>query len=387
MIKEFRVFYDGKPASQGQLDEIEEIVVEQEVGRIWEARIRMPVYISEDGVSRGEDDASRKAFTRVRIEARIGNGSFIPLIDGTRVMQDDTRSPIPSRSSVTIVVHDDSTLLHRKVKPRNFAGKSDGEIVRTIFETSPVGGTTDIDSIPARPDKNAVINQHGTDMQMLRSIAFRYGDYYAYVLPGATAGTSVCCFKKLPVSADKSIPPLALFGETRNLAEFNIRENLLGVAEVKAASLNLSDKAIKTGSSIYRDASLLGDDPSPGANGDNLGARRLPPGAGALTDLDAAAAGWASRLGYMYNAEGSVLPRRYEGILQPYKAVLVQLSDSRYSGDYVIHRVVHTLNKSEYTQSFTMRRNAISDSKQNNDLAPPSNAKKSVPFNMQGPTF
>ena len=55
MIKEFKVYYGTTPATQEQLDAIEEIVVEQEIGRAWEARIKIPIQISEDGSWAGED--------------------------------------------------------------------------------------------------------------------------------------------------------------------------------------------------------------------------------------------------------------------------------------------------------------------------------------------
>jgi hypothetical protein len=82
MIKEFKVYYGTTPATQEQLDAIEEIVVEQEIGRAWEARIKIPIQISEDGSWAGEDDPAYAEFARVRVEARIGEGDFIPLIDG-----------------------------------------------------------------------------------------------------------------------------------------------------------------------------------------------------------------------------------------------------------------------------------------------------------------
>ena len=64
--------------------------------------------------------------------------------------------------------------------------------------------------------------------------------------------------------------------------------------------------------------------------------------------------------GFTLTADGSVLPLRYTGILRPYLMVPVRLSDTRYSANYVIFKVVHTLGLSDYTQSFTMRGNAVS---------------------------
>ena len=47
MTTEFKVFFDNESATQAQLDEIEEIVVEQEINKVWEARVKIPVSVSD----------------------------------------------------------------------------------------------------------------------------------------------------------------------------------------------------------------------------------------------------------------------------------------------------------------------------------------------------
>ncbi len=100
MIKEFKVYYGGTPATQEQLDAIEEIVVEQEIGRVWEARIKIPISIGENGSWDGEDDPAYDEQARVRVEARIGEGDFIPLIDGRITDQDPGLSAYPGSSTL-----------------------------------------------------------------------------------------------------------------------------------------------------------------------------------------------------------------------------------------------------------------------------------------------
>ena len=78
MIKEFKVYYGDKPADQAKLDAIEEIVVEQEIGRAWEARIKIPIQISEDGSWAGEKDPAYAEFARVRVEAPAGAADLPP---------------------------------------------------------------------------------------------------------------------------------------------------------------------------------------------------------------------------------------------------------------------------------------------------------------------
>jgi hypothetical protein len=383
MTKEFKVFYDGTAATQEQLDEIEEIVVEQEVGRVWEARIKVPVCVSDTGTWEGEEDPNRVEFKRVRVEARIGDGDFIPLIDGRVVGQDSQRSQAPGSSFITLLVHDDSALLHREAESVSFAGQSDSDIATTIFESAALGGKVDVEATPAQPDPSAVLNQHGTKMQMLRSLAARYQNYHAYVLPGEKAGASIGCFKKLPNVPDENIPPLYMFGEKRNLAEFNVRQSSHSASEITGASISFSDKSVATVNSSYRDATLLGDEVATNAPAGDVKKRRLPPGHNELTDIEGAAAGEADASGYTLRADGSVLPLRYTGILLPYKVVPVRLSDSRYSGNYLIFKVTHTLGRSEYTQSFNMRGNAVSPAKSAGPSVPAPSAAVSASFNVQ----
>lgn len=113
MQKEFKVWYNNQPATQEQLDAIEEIVVVQEVDLAWEAQIKIPVCIREDGAWHGEDDEAYQQNARVRIEARIGEGRWIPLIDGTIIRQQPDYNASPGMSVVTLIVHDDIRLLDR----------------------------------------------------------------------------------------------------------------------------------------------------------------------------------------------------------------------------------------------------------------------------------
>lgn len=359
MNKEFKVFYNDVPATQEQLDAIEEIVVEQEIGHVWEARIKIPVCITAEGLWHGEDDPAHREFSRVRVEARINEKKWVPLIDGRIVGRDGVRSSSPGHSTLTLTVHDDSTKLHREAASEGFAGQTDSEIASSIFLSSELGGVPDVEDTPARSDTNAVINQHGTKMQILRALASRNGDYYAYVLPGEFPGMSIGCFKRLPPDPDPDLPELTLLGECRNLAEFNVTDNSAEAADVDAATVNFDDKSIQSGTFSYRDATLIEGGTSTDAPATETRRRRVAPGVAGLTDPQSAAEGAAARTGYTLSAEGSILPLRYTGILLPYKKVPVRLSDSRYSTDYVIFKVVHTLGISEYTQSFSMRANAV----------------------------
>jgi hypothetical protein len=384
MIKEFKVYYGTTPATQEQLDAIEEIVVEQEIGRAWEARIKIPIQISEDGAWAGEDDPAYAEFARVRVEARIGEGDFIPLIDGRIVDQDPGMNANPGNSMLTLTVHDDTTLLHREAGSEEFPpGSSDSDIARSLLSDAALGGSVEVEETGAPSDPDSVVQRHGTPMQLLRSLMSRHRDYYAYVLPGTAAGTSDCFFKKLPEDPDPALPDLVLTGRDRNILEFNIRRMANRAARYESASLSMSDKSVADSTSESSAVPPAEGEAATAAPSSDVRVRRLPPGSGDHTDPSEAAEGAALNSSFTVSASGSVLPMCYGAILLPYRRLRARVSNSRYSTTYVIFKVTHTLGLSEYTQSFTVRGNAVSPQASVSASVPSPSAAIAASFNVQ----
>jgi hypothetical protein len=388
MTKEFRVYYGGTLASREKLNAIEEIVVEQAIGVQWVAKIKIPAVIAEDGSWKGEKDPDYKEFSRVRVEARIGNGDFLPLIDGRIVEQAPDYDATPGRSMVTLVVHDDTNKLHREARAEAFPpGKSDSDIARSLLLDAGLGGRIEVDKTPSGTDTNGSVIQRGTMMEMLRTIAARYRMFNAYVLPGELPGTSDGCFKKLPDKPDPGLPAMFLTGPEQNIGEFRIQRNSGRAAKFEATSLSTSDKKVTSVKAGHDDAPPAFGESATGGGAEDVRVRRLPPGIGDHTDLKEAVDGAAEESGFTLSAEGSVLPMAYTAILSPYKMVSVNVSNSRYSSDYVIYRVVHTLGISDYMQSFSVRGNAVAAEGGPSISAPQPSAARAIGFNVQVDIF
>lgn len=384
MLKEFKVLYGGRSATQEQLDAIETIVVEQEIGRVWEARITIPICIAGDGSWQGESDSAYAEFARVRIEARIGDGRFVPLIDGRITDQDPGMNAEPGTSTLTLTIQDDTTLLHREAGAESFSGQSDSEIARSLFRDAALGGRIDVEDTGAPTDPNAVVRRRGTRMQLLRSLMRRHPDFYAYVLPGESAGTSDCCFKKLPTSRDSSLPDLVLTGPERNISGFNIRRMSNSAAQYEGDSLSLSDHSVSTASARSGDATPSDGEPATRGGSADVRTRRLPPGVGDYADISDTAEAAALDSSFTVRADGDVLPQCYGAILSPYRMVRARVSNSRYSTNYVIFKVTHTLGRSEYSQSFSVRGNAVAAARSAGGRAPAPSAPAGAGFNAQG---
>jgi len=355
----FKVYYGGTPATKAQLDAIEEIVVEQQIGRVWEARIRIPICLNEDGAWEGEHDAAYEQFARVRIEARIGNGDFVPLIDGRITSQDPGLMAEPGHSTLVLTVQDDTTLLHRLAVSESIAGRSDSDIVSSVFNSAELGGQVEVDDTGGPVDRAAHVRRAGTAMQLLRTLMRRHRDMYAYVLPGESPGTSDCFFKRLPTSPDPGLPDLVLTGPERNISGFNLRRLSNAATRYEGDSLNAADLSISSGESSSADAAAAEGEGATAAPAAEIRTRRLPAGIGDHVDISEVAEGAALAASYTISADGSVLPHRYGAILSPYKRVRARLSNTRYSTSYVIFSVTHTLGVSEYTQAFSVRGNAV----------------------------
>jgi len=357
---EYTVFFDSKQADQELLDKVEEVKVVQQVDHAWEARLKIPVCVNNDGKWDGEQEAFMRPYNRVRVEVKVGNAEPVALIDGPVVGFEGERSTLPGKSVVTIVVHDDTAFLNRADELAFYQTGSDSDIARDIFSNAnEIKGPIDIDNVPAQPDNpSSVVAQRGTKIEILRSLASRHRRWHAYVLPDSIPGQSVRAFKKFPTRPD-GLPPLFLLGPERNLNTFNATNNHSEPRDVTASTLSIKNKNIVTSTARAADAPLVGQQPASTGNR-STSTYRLPPGQNDSVDLDSAVQGEVDRSSYSIQATGSVIPFCYNSVLSPYRAVEVVLSDSPYSSTYIITRVEHNLTRSIYTQEFSAISNSTS---------------------------
>jgi len=355
---EYKIFFDNNPAEREQLDRVEEITVEQEVDMAWEARVEIPICVDDRGRWTGEDEDFMRSFSRVRVEIKIGEGPFAPLIDGPIAGFDSRMRSEPGQSAITLTVRDDSVHLNREENVSRFENLLDHEVATRIFEEFEQIASTDIHDTPASGSSlPPVVVQRGTAMQILRSLARRQG-MHAYVLPGDSPGETVGCFKAFSTQTD-GLPPLILLGDGRNIETFNTGHNAQSPATVRTSTLGITDKTVTTRTSSFRDLERLGEEAA-FENETETATRILPPHIGESLDPDQAVLTEAANAAYAFEATGTVRGHCYQDVLQPYRVVSVRGINSRLSGDYLVTQVTHTLNRSNYGQSFTVRRNARS---------------------------
>jgi len=366
---EYRLFFNNSPGTQEQLDRIDDIVVDQEVDMTWEARIKIPVFLDDKGYWTGVDEEFMKSFSRIRVEVKVGDKVFVPLIDGSIV---GTNSPLdfePGKSFIDLIVHDDSIYLNQEEKIRQFNDMKDDEIASQIIQENTHIFSSDIETTIQKSPIPVVI-QHGTDIQLLRTLSKRNG-MHSYILPGSNPGQSIGCFKSFPIK-DDGLAALKLLGPDHNMVSFKITKDYTKPSKIKSFYLDMTDKSISEYNASFVDVPKLGPD-SPIENDRFITSTILNPFENISSSNPAEQIGISKAIesSYALEATGIVLENSYPGVLRPYRVVSILGANPRQSGDFLIIKVTHTLSRDSYSQSFTVIRNALSTGSSNssNSLA------------------
>lgn len=353
--KRFKVYLDKNPASAEWLARILSITVDQEVDHAWAAELTLQLCLSSDGTWTDLD--TDIAYERIRIELQVGTDPWVPLIDGPLSGHHTQLSAEPGRSQLILNVLDDSSLLNLTDVVTISDGQSDSDIATQLFSSDQVNITPEnIATLeaPAEPLEATEV-QRGTNANFLRRLAERNA-LHAYVLPGADVNAeSRGFFCAFPESSETpSLDSLVLLGASRNVMNFDVQNDTQAAAEYQISTLGLSDRSTTPSTGAFQDETLLG-----GGDPDSTTppATRLPNPA-LSTGVDPAALARAQSIAssYTYEATGQIYSGRYSDILTPYQLIAVQAGGTSLSGNYMIKRVRHVINRSDHTQEFTVQR-------------------------------
>ena len=363
MQTEYKLYFNNEPATSEQLSKIEDIIVNQAVGESTVALITIPICLDEKGNWIGEDEPFMISNSRIRLELRHGSATYVPLIDGMVAKVKNSKDAEPGRSQITLEVLDDCSLLGKSDSIQGFENMRYDEVARRLYSQfqnviiSMEIETTD-DSIDSTKKE---IMQRGTAMEQLNKMASQTG-FYAYLRPHETKGKNIGYFKTFPKKAG-NLPALYLSPPNRNLQNFEVLEDNARNAVVQASALQVDNKKIVTKRSSYSDQDHMGDDDSAFQNSFDTNIKLPYPGSGSGMNPEGFTKGEMEEESRFIEAKGSTRGDCYNGILQTFEVVPVHLGNTGQSGDYEIHQVTHTITRSAYLQSFTMKRNAKSERK------------------------
>jgi phage protein D len=355
-ISEFRLYFDNQPADPARLDRIAEIRVEQAIDMVAEAQLTLPIAPDESGEWPDPAEAFLQPLTRLRVEVRVGDGDFVPLIEGRVVAQRFEMSGAPNESRAVIVAQDESALMNREDKARAWEEMPPEDIAAAIFGEYGLEPDTEASGLGEAPFERVVM-QRGTDIALLRRLA-RGANMVVHVEPGAAPGASRGRFHRLPGS-DEDLPELVLTGAARNLNRLTVELDALSPVSARASQLDPASLSILTAEADAIALDTLGDTPAT----DFADPRPVfvDRGEAAQSALEAAAQATVDRGAWAFSAEGEVSAEIYPGVLAPYRTVPLAGAGGRLSCRYLVSEVSHALSDTSYTQRFVLRRNARSD--------------------------
>lgn len=348
----FRLWFGSTAATAEQLRRVERIEVTQEMDAFWEAQIQMVLCLDANGAWQHWPGDNQTPFSRVRIELDIGNGRFVPLIDGPLVSIDAALDSQPGRSTATLLVRDDSAFLNREEGTEApFEHRSASAIATELFGRFSQIASTRIEATESSPETTT---RRGTVLQFLRQLATA-NDRHAYVLPGDEPGASIGCFSADP-EGPAGLPPLVLIGAGRNLANATVLQDPDGGERTQAQMLRVDDQGVTQFESSAADLGLMRD--LPAVPVDLTPVRLLSPADNTREDPSAAASAATRRAGYVYRITSEVVSGCYPAVLLPYQKVRIDAGATPYSGDYLLTRVTHRITPSAYSQAFEGKTNS-----------------------------
>ena len=352
-FSEFRLFFDNEPADEGRLALFEEIKVEQAIDMVTEAQLMLPIGRDDDGEWPEVLDGMLAPLSRVRVEVRIEDDEYRPLIDGIIVAQRFEMAGGPNESQAVIVVHDDSTMMNRNERARLWEDMPPEAIATDIFDEYNIEARVESSGIGS-PSLERVVSQCSTDYALLRRLA-RQANMVVSVEPGSEPGQSIGHFRRVPTE-DGDLPEMILSGECRNVNKLVLELDALSPVAARGEMIDHATLQTLTAESEEPETGELGSDPVR----DFTEPAAICPGTFAddQTELEAGVQAAVDRGAWAYSGEGEVDGQIYTGILAPFRRLSVIGAGSRLSGDYLISEVTHTLKDQGYTQSFVLRRNA-----------------------------
>jgi phage protein D len=347
---------NDSPLEPGVLARLKRVEVEEHVSMADIMRLTFTTAIKADA-SGWEilDDGIFERLTKVRLNVTVGSSNNQALFEGYVVDVNAEFSNDPTQSTLNVVAFDPSVLMSLEEKMHAWLDMADSDIASTIFGN--YGFTADVaTSQPTRSEAVTAVMQRGPDIQFLQMLARRNG-YDCYVDVDAASGQVTGHFH--PPRYDQTPQGVISvgLGVESNVESLKVQFNMLRAAQAVANSIDVDSAEAQPAEITNIAAPALGGQASLPAdrprrvliNGSDLSLTgELQTYAQAVTDRSALA----------LKAEGTVNTQSYSGIIRAKLPILVRGIGRGWSGAYLVERVQHIIEGSDYTQTFTLRRNA-----------------------------
>lgn len=356
----FTLSINGSPASAVVLNAIKQIEMEDHSRMADMLRLRLAVAVKEDGSGWTVlDDALFTRLANLKLSVTIGSGPATPLIDSYVIEVDSKFANEPSGSELIVTAMDPTVLMHLNEKVKPWPNMKDSDVANAIFADAEYGFTPVIeDTNWSRQENDHTLIQRGTDIQFLQQLADRNG--YECFVEMNDGGVVEGHFHPPKHDGQPQGTLTINTGAATNVNQFKAKFDMLGPATAKAATLDPDDASSQSGQA---DSATQGE-----GLGDSSAVPADRPRTLLLSQLGMAQAGEVQRFAqsvvdrssWSIVAEGELNTLAYGGVLKAKKPVMVRGVGRQFSGRYYVEKVLHTIaGDGTYTQRFTLRRNAV----------------------------
>ena len=348
---------DDVPASPELLAALQQIEVEDHADMADMLRMRIAIGVREGcGSWNVLDEDQFNRLTNIKIIVTVGSGPSEMLINAYVIETNANISNQPGQSILNVVAMDPTVLMNLEEKVRPWPNMADSDIATALFgeyNFSPIVDQTQ----PTRQEVDGTVMQRGTDIQFLRYLADRNG-YEVYVEVNPLTGITEGHFHK-PKLEQHSQNVLSInMGEATNVNSFNPRFDMLRPTKAQTTGLDIESQSDQQAKVEEMALTTLGHGPA--LNGDRP--RRVllsHTGLAEAGELQTCAQGVVDRSAWAISAEGELNTVAYGGILRAKRPVNVRGAGKQFSGTYYVETVHHSFSGDSYTQRFSLRRNAL----------------------------
>jgi phage protein D len=355
-VTSYTLLVDGQPLDAAFLPLLQTVEAEEHLRMADMLRLVFRIAVKEDGSGwRVLDDGIFVPLANLQLQITVGNNDPVTVIDAYVVETQTALSNNPGESTLTVLAMDATVLMNRSDVVRAWPGMADSDIATSIFNE--YGFTPEVEATDVTYDEeNTLIMQRSTDIQFLHMLAQRHGfDVYVEVDPAS--GNLTGRFGMVSLDTEPQGLLTIHMGQSSNLNFLNLRWDMLRPTEVQIHNIDFDSGEDQEGVVNGTNQTILGGEDVFAATTPRL-SRVLPTGAVLEAELLSLAQGVSNRSSLAIIAEGEVNTHNYGAVLRAKRTILVRGAGELYSGVYLVERVLHAFIDGEYTQSFSLRRNA-----------------------------
>jgi phage protein D len=360
---------DDQPASADLIDVIQRLEVEDNAEMADMMRLTVAIAV-RNGCSSWNvvDQNTFQRLTKLRVSVNVGSGKTEPLMEAYVIQTSADFANQPGQSVLNVVAMEPTVKMNLKEVIKPWPNMSDSDIAEAIFSSPDYNFCADVDSTqPTHDEDDHTEMQRGTDIQFLQSLAQRNG-YECYVELNPESGKVEGHFHSPRLQTTPQGVLSVNMGDATNVNSFHASFDMLQPTTARASNVNLdSHEEQSTNSDSSEDRSLGSTSTVPTDNPRQvlLSGTGLPD----TGELQTAAQAEVDRSAFAITAEGEVNTVAYGDVLRAKRPVLVRGAGQQFSGLYYVQRVTHTFTGDGYTQHFSLRRNALGLTHQE-DFAP-----------------